>query len=340
MSKEQTFISRLAASGLCGRGGAGYPAAAKWEAVKAALGRSGRGYIIVNAAEDEPGVKKDAWVLEHGAAELVSGLEAALHYLGPDKIIKVYFFASRQYERLLAPGLAKVLAGRKHETLRQKWKFFAKPERPAYISGEETAILNIIEGRRAEPRLKPPYPTVSGLYHHPTLISNAETFYSAGLVAQGRYHGERLYTIGGDVKHRGVFSLPAAASAEEILRATHNYPEKDFFVIAGGSVCGEVWRSDQLQAPVEGSGLLLVMDGRQTKKRLLLERWLKFYEQESCGACTACREGTYRLRELFSQKDFDRRLFEDLLDNLESSSRCALGAGLAGIVKSLENNIK
>ena len=154
-----------------------------------------------------------------------------------------------------------------------------------------------------------------------------------------KYLGKRLYTLAGAVKHRGVFALPAEMSIEEILRATDNYPSFDFFVLAGGEVCGEVLRADQLSAPAEGSGLVMVYDLKKTNKKKLLDYWLKFYENESCGACTACREGSYRLRELFLAKKIDSAMFEDLLDNLEESSLCSLGSSLPVTVKSFLENI-
>ena len=341
MPKQAEIISKLEFAGLAGRGGAGFPVAKKWLAVKEALikSKNSRGYIIINAAEGEPGVKKDAWLLEHEAEEVLRGVKLAWDFLGQDKVAKIYLYWSKSYQASYGQNIKAILNGSKYHSLRNKLEFFLKPQEPSYICGEESAILNIIEGKRPEPRLRPPFPAEIGLFGAPTLVHNVETFYSVSLVDKDKYLGKRLYTLAGAVKHRGVFALPAEMSIEEILRATDNYPSFDFFVLAGGEVCGEVLRADQLSAPAEGSGLVMVYDLKKTNKKKLLDYWLKFYENESCGACTACREGSYRLRELFLAKKIDSAMFEDLLDNLEESSLCSLGSSLPVTVKSFLENI-
>lgn len=341
MPKQAELISKLEFAGLTGRGGAGFPVAKKWLAVKDALAntQASRGYIIVNAAEGEPGVKKDAWLLEHEAEEVLRGVKLAWDFFGRDKIAKIYLYWSKSYQSAFAKHIEVLLAGKNFHSLKGKLEFFLKPKEPSYVCGEESTILNIIEGKRPEPRLRPPFPAEHGLFGAPTLVSNVETFYSVSLVERDKYLEKRFYTLAGAVKHRGVFALPAAMSIEEILRTTDNYPNFDFFVLSGGEVCGEALRSDQLSAPVEGSGLIMVYDAKKTDKKKLLDYWLKFYEQESCGACTACREGSYRLRELFLARKMDSALFNDLLDNLEESSLCSLGSSLPLTVKSFLENI-
>ncbi len=341
MPKQADIITKLEFAGLTGRGGAGFPVAKKWLAVKRALAntKNTRGYIIINAAEGEPGVKKDAWLLEHEAEEVLRGVKLAWDFFGKDKIAKIYLYWSKTYQAQYGKNIKTILDSHKYRNLKGKLEFFLKPKEPSYVCGEESAILNIIEGKRPEPRLRPPFPADKGLFGAPTLIHNVESFYGVSLVERDKYLGKRLYTLAGAIKHRGVFELPAEMSVEEILRATNNYPSFDFFVIVGGEVCGEVLRSDQLAAPVEGSGLIMVYDAKRTDKKKLLDYWLKFYENESCGACTSCREGSYRLRELFLAKKIDSAMFEDLLDNLEESSLCSLGSSLPVTVKSFFENI-
>ncbi len=334
------IITKIEEFGLTGRGGAAFPTAQKWLAVKKALDTQDLGYIIVNGAEGEPGVKKDEYILAHKSEDLINGVYLAYKFLGSKKIKKVYFFLKHEYYKKYLSSIKKILIDKKYKSLAAKVEFVMKPETPSYICGEETAILNIIEGKRPEPRLKPPFPSQKGLFGKPTLINNVETLFDVSLIDKGVYQGERLYTLSGAVAHRGVFSLSPTMSAEEILRATNNYPSFDFFVITGGEVCGELLRSDQLQSPVEGSCLLMVLDKKNTDQKKLLDYWLKFYETESCGYCSACREGSYRLRELSQQKNYDKQLFSDLLDNMEESSVCALGSSLPQTVKSFFENIK
>lgn len=340
MAKILNILQKIEAAGLVGRGGARFPTAIKWASFQQSLKNREIGYIVVNAAEGEPGVKKDDYLLREKPEAVINGIFLANQFFGPAKIKKIYFFLKHEYYRDYSKKIKAILDAKKYRPLSKKLEFFVKPESPTYICGEETAIVNIISGRRAEPRLKPPFPTESGIHNHPTLINNVETFYNISLVGSDSYEGHRLYTLSGAVKHRGVFSLPATFSAREVLQATNNYPDFDFFVMTGGEVCGELLRSDQLQAPVEGSGLVMVFDRQKTDLKKLLAYWLKFYEAESCGLCAACREGGYRLRELSMQKDYDQQLFNDLLDDLEDSSFCALGSSLALTVKSMQENIK
>jgi len=339
MKKKLSLLQKIDQAGLCGRGGASYPTAKKWQLTKDFLKKANHGFIIVNAAEGEPGVKKDAYLLEKHTAEVIRGIDLAFKFLGQDKIAKVYFYLSDDYYQKYNFRIKKILAEKKYAVLDKKVVFFIKPNKLSYICGEESAILNIIEGKRIEPRLRPPFPSEKGLFQKPTLINNVETLYGVSLIDKGKYNNERLYTLAGAVKHRQVFSLPADYSVEEILQATSNYPDFPFFVMTGGEVCGEILNEKQLGAPVEGSGLLMVFDRTKTDLDKLLNYWLKFYERESCGACTACREGSYRLRELFASKQLKTVMFQDLLDNLEDSSLCALGSSLPQTVKSFLDNV-
>ncbi len=339
MSTKTSIIKKIEMAALVGRGGASFPVVRKWLAVKKNIKGSTKAYIVVNCAEGEPGVKKDAWLLENKTDLLIHGIFLAWHYFTPAKIEKIYIYLSKAYLQEYGKKLKAILANKKYDVLQKKIEFVLKPSEPAYISGEESAILNLIEGKRAEPRLKPPFPVDKGLFNKPTLIHNIETFYDIAMVDTNKYLGERLYTITGAVKHRGVFSLAANFSIEQILKATNNYPDFDFFVLSGGGVCGELWRSDQLFAPVEGSGLVMVYDKKKTDQKKLLHYWLQFYQTESCGACTACREGTHRLHELSLAKNINYELLHELLDNLEDSSLCTLGPSLALTLKSYFENI-
>lgn len=340
MSKTADILSKISSAALVGRGGASFPTAQKWAAVKAALKNKKLGYIIVNGAEGEPGLKKDGYIINHHPAEVIEGVYLADKFFGPAKIKQIYIFLNREYYRKYAAGVAKVLAAKKYRFLRDKTEFIIKPERLVYISGEESALLNLIEGKKVEPRLRPPYPTDCGLFGAPTLINNTETFYNIGRLSQGLYRDTRFYTVSGRVKRPGVYELPVNLTVEEVLRHTHNWPEFPFFVQVGGEASGEVLNSDQLTRPVEGAGSVMVYDLKKTDQAKLLRYWLKFYREESCGQCTICREGTYRLWEIINQKEFNSKLFWEIIESLENSSFCALGASLALPVKSYFNNIK
>jgi NADH:ubiquinone oxidoreductase subunit F (NADH-binding) len=339
MLKIPEILEKISDSGLVGRGGAAYPTAAKWAAVKDALATKRAGYIVVNGAEGEPGVKKDGYIFKNYPEEVINGVLLADKFLGPAKIKKIYIYLNHDYYRDYAPRLKKILVGKKYQALGRKAEFFLKPDKLTYISGEETTILNLIEGKMAEPRLKPPFPTKSGLHHQPTLINNPETFYNVSLAARDEYRGERFYTINGAVKKPGVYPLPAELNIEEVLRRTGNYPSFPFFVQIGGEASGEVLNSSQLVAPVEGAGSIMVYDATKTDHKKLVNFWLNFYRQQSCGQCTPCREGTYRLTEMFGQKDFDKKLFWKTIETMEKTSFCALGSSLAVPLKSYYQNV-
>lgn len=339
MNKTLSIIKKIEAAGLVGRGGASYPTAKKWAAVKAALSQRKVGYIVVNGAEGEPGVKKDGFLIEHYPQEVINGVYLADEFLGSAKIRKIYFFLNHRYQRDYGPGLRRVLEQSRYRKLREKLEFVLKPEDLTYISGEESALLNLIEGKKIEPRLRPPYPVEHGLYGYPTLVNNTETFYNVSLVAAGRFKDLRLYTISGAVKHRGVYSLPADLSLEEVLRRTRNYPDFPFFVQVGGEASGEFLNAKQLDRSATGAGSVMVFDAKKTKKDKLLHYLFDFYFHQSCGHCTACREGAYRLFQAAVRQEFSREKLEGLLANMAESSFCALGYSLPYAAGSYYKNI-
>ncbi|MEI6597129.1 MAG: NADH-ubiquinone oxidoreductase-F iron-sulfur binding region domain-containing protein, partial [bacterium] len=208
-----------------------------------------------------------------------------------------------------------------------------------YIGGEESAVLNAIEGCRIEPRLKPPFPTTIGLWNRPTLINNVETFYNVSLVEANQYVNKRFYTITGDCLNEGVYELSDNLTIEKVLKQTKNYPKFSFFTQIGGLASGEVFNSSQLRRPVLGAGSIAVYSLGKNNFKKVIKGWLDFFVNESCGQCTPCREGTYRLNEIFSKEKIDWELFNNLLDNLSDTSICALGGSVATPIKSFMKNV-
>lgn len=339
MKKTENILSLIDEAGLVGRGGASFSVAKKISLVKEALKARKFGYIIVNGAEGEPGVKKDGYILNNYPEEVINGIHLIYQFLGRQKIKHIYFFLSHDYYKKYSEKIKAVLSRKEYSSLEEKIIFVVKSEDLFYISGEETSLLNFIEGKKIEPRLKPPYPTDHGLFKAPTLINNVETFYDINLVSRGQFENERFYSINGAIKHRGVYHLPATLSIEEVLRHTGNLPDFPFFVQVGGEAAGEVLNSGQLDRPVEDAGSITVYDLKNTDKEKLLSYWINFFAAQSCGNCVACREGTYRLAELIKRKDFDKGLFKELIVNLEETSFCALGRSLPIVIKSYFLNI-
>jgi len=327
------ILSKIKKANLVGRGGAGFFVAEKWLSVAKALESKSadnkKCFVVCNAAEGEPGVMKDGCILEHYAARVIDGIKIAIDFLSAER---AFLYLNYAYHKKLNKKLASLIKDAKIE-------IFVKPINSGYIGGEESAILNAIEGKRIEPRLRPPFPTTSGLWGRPTLINNVETFYNVSLVAAGQFKNTRFYTISGDCPFEGVFELPDNLTVEKILKQTDNFPKFPFFIQVGGNVSGEVFNAKQLKRPASGAGAITVYSRAKNDFKKVVKNWLNFYVNESCGQCAPCREGIYRLRDVFMKEKIDWRLFNDLLDNLSDASFCALGAAAAVPIKSLIKNV-
>jgi NADH:ubiquinone oxidoreductase subunit F (NADH-binding) len=220
-----------------------------------------------------------------------------------------------------------------------KIELFKKDFSASYIGGEETSVLNHIEGRRVEPRFRPPFPVVAGLYGYPTLINNVETFYDIFMIERGEYRKTRFYTIDGDCLYTGVYEFPDDLAIDQILKKTDNYPKFDFFVQIGGNGAGFVYNSSQLDQAAGGSGSITVYSMIKHRPLDLIRGWIDFFQEESCGQCTACREGNYRLKEMLDEKEPDWQLFYDILINLGESSFCGLGTASGWAVGTYIKNV-
>jgi len=308
------IIDQLKNSGLRGRGGANFPTGLKWEAVRNAPAE--KKYIICNASEGEPGVEKDFFILDKYPEEVVKGISIALEEIGNSS---AYIYLNPDYFTRLEKKMKEAIGD-------LPIVLFKKPH--GYICGEESTILNIIEGKEARPRLKPPFPTEKGLWGQPTLINNVETFYQVARIAEGTYKADRFYTLGGKSKNKGVFCLPEDLTIKQVLEQTGNQPDFDFFVQIGGEMSGEILVPSELERPVSGAGAVIVYKTSEDPLALM-RKWAGFFMDQSCGQCIPCREGTYRLNEALEKKDFDRDLVEDLLFVLAETSLCPLGRGAA-----------
>lgn len=216
---KNNLLAKIEAAALVGRGGASFPVALKWFSIFNALKKETEAYIVVNAAEGEPGVKKDGFILEKHTEDFLDGLKLAFEFLDSKKVKKIYLFINKEYFKKSALKIKKLLEQKKYQELANKFDFFLKPIDSGYIGGEETAILNIIEGKKAEPRFRPPFPTTFGLFAKPTMVNNVETFVDVALVSRGEYKNDRFYTISGAVKKPGVYRFPALMPIEAILKA-------------------------------------------------------------------------------------------------------------------------
>lgn len=327
------ILNKLKKAELVGCGGACFPTAEKWDMVKKAPGKTK--FVICNASEGEPNVFKDEHIFIHWPQKVIDGMKLAIDFLSQgNKCIKGYIYINHDYYQKYGPKLRRLI-----KKANMPIELFLKPKTSGYIGGEETTILNIIEGKKGEPRLRPPYPTTSGLWNAPTLVNNVETLYHVSLINSGEYDGHRFYTVDGDCPREGVFKLPGNLSVEKVLKETNNMPNYNFFVQVGGGISGEILNSRQLKKPVGGVMSITIYRTSKWKPRDLIEKWVKFFVNESCGQCTPCREGNYRLLEILEAKKPDWQLFSDLLDNLEETSFCGLGCIVPIPIKSYIKNI-
>jgi NADH:ubiquinone oxidoreductase subunit F (NADH-binding) len=319
------IIDKIKEANLRGRGGAGYPTAVKWEMVSKAAGEVK--YVICNVSEGEPLVTKDGYILEKYPETVIAGMKLALEAVGASKGI---IYLRKDYYKKYKVNLTKLIGSLPLEIFE---------ETCGYLGGEETTLLEVIEGNRAEPRFKPPYPPQSGLYGCPTLINNLETFYSVAKIAAGEYRGTRFYTISGDIKNAGVFEFDESLPISRILENSENLPEFDFFVQAGGGASGTILLPSELDAPLSGAGSIVVFSKEKTDLSDLMKKWAEFFINENCGKCVPCREGVYRLNEMLQDKSFDPAAALEIVAVLKETSFCPFGKGVANSFESLINKL-
>lgn len=321
----KNIISKLKKSGLLGRSGSGFPTGLKWELVKKT--RAKKKYIICNAAEGEPGVFKDSFILRNYPKEVIEGIRIALDTI--DNSTAFIYLRKDNYQKFKKK--LKRLIGKLPITLFKKTG--------DYIAGEETSVCEAIEGKMAHPRIKPPYVSRSGLFGYPTLVNNVETLYWVTKIAKGEYKKNRFYSISGDVKNKGVYELSEKWSIKKILKETNNFPVFDFFVKAGGGVCGEILLPKELKKPVCGAGAIVVFNRKKTNLFTLMREWAEFLHAGNCDKCTPCREGVYRILKMLEKGKVDKNLLEDFFFVLEETSLCSLGriipSTFRGVIKKL-----
>lgn len=313
------FIEQLKQSGLLGRSGSNFPVWKKWQAVKEAP--SAKKFVVCNASEGEPDVFKDAFILEKYLGEVINGVKIALQEVGA---ITAYIYLNKNFYLKYKNKLRDLIENFPIELFEKQG---------GYLAGEETSIINAIEGKRAEPRIKPPFPTEKGLWGKPTLINNVETFYWVSKIAKGEYNHNRFYCISGDpsdssgqaAPNKGVFELPESYTIEQVLRETKNYPDFSFFLQVGGGAVGEILLDSELNQPIKGLASIIIFDKEKTDPWALMKKWAEFLTQENCGQCAPCREGLYRIKEALQEEPLNKETLQEFFSVLEKTSLCPYG---------------
>jgi len=350
-------IGQIERSGLRGRGGAGFSFSAKKQASRSALGT--RKYIICNADEGDPGAFSDKWLLEERPHSVLFGMMAAGMVTGADTGI-LYIRGEYPEAVTAVKNAVRELVSEKI-TSRNLWKcdkeftFHVVEGAGAYICGEETSLINSLEGLRPEVRTRPPYPATYGLFGLPTLLSNVETFANIRyILTEGgeayaalgteKSPGTKLVSLDGAFNSPGLFEVRMGTPLREVfedLGGGTRYPVKAFQI--GGPLGGIVPSEmvDRLTLDFESfsaNGFLLGHAGvvsvpEEFSISELLWHLFEFTSRESCGKCFPCRLGAKRGEELLAGairegRKIDRELFNDLLDTMQLGSLCALGGGL------------
>lgn len=327
------ILKKIKQAKLVGRGGACFPVDMKWKAVKDTS--ASEKYIVCNASEGEPGIKKDGHILDNYPERVIEGMRLARKYLehrDPKVKVRSYIYINEDYFEKYEENLKEAME--EDDDI----EFFVKPEGSGYIGGEETSLLNVMEGKRAEPRLRPPFPTTEGLWGKPTIVNNVETLYNVSLVHHGEYKNKRFYTLGGKCKNKGVYYLADNLTIEKILEKTDNYPRFPFFVQVGGDASGKVLNSGQLKTQAGGAASITIYK-LKTPPEKVIKGWLDFFLNQSCGQCTPCREGVYRLVNIMEQEKVNWHLFGEVLNNLKETSFCGLGCAVPVPILSYIENV-
>ena len=337
----EKVIDELEASGLQGRGGAGFPAHFKWRSLRQQA--ETERYLVCNADEGEPGTFKDREVILRRPHLLLEGLAITASTIGASDIY-IYIRGEFRAERT---ALENALADA--GDLLSEYDFVLVDGHGAYICGEETALIESLEGKRGMPRLKPPFPTERGFRGKPTLMHNVETLACVPAIVarggawfkdQGRTEaGTKLYCVSGHVRQPGVYELPLGVTLDELVEAAGGYEGEPRAFSPGGASSGFLPMSER-QRPLDygnlakagsmlGSAGVVVLDSTVDIARAA--RWqLEFFEEESCGQCAPCRIGTRYLHKRLEAfvKDGKRSALEHVEDiawEMEEGSICGLG---------------
>ena len=323
-------------SGLRGRGGSGFPAGAKWEQTASAAG--GRRYVIGNASEGEVGAFKDRHMLEKDPFSFIEGLALAACAVGA-AVALVYLRA--EYGHLVAP-LEKAVAqvkGKGWLTIRgREVDILVRRGAGGYVCGEETALMESLEGRRGEPRPRPPFPPTRGLHGMPTLINNVETLMNIPwIVANGadrframgthRSPGTKVFSVSGDVDWPGVYELEMGRPLRDLVELAGG---RDVKMVQVGGACGRVLPAGGMDVPLSyetvlGAGPVMVFDRSRDVVDIMC-RTMGFFASESCGKCTPCREGTQAMAEVLSRIAVGEGVRRDLAALVELSEAMALAS--------------
>ena len=335
------IISILEDANLRGLGGAGFPAGRKWRVLR---GQPEPRMIAVNIDEGEPGTFKDRYYLERDPHRFIEGTLIA-YWAIEAKAIYIYLRDEYAGCRAMLEGELEAL---KQDPPCELPPIHLRRGAGAYICGEESAMIESMEGKRGMPRLRPPYVAEVGLFGHPTLEQNMETLHwtreiiekgAAWFTSHGRHDrkGLRSFSVSGRVQEPGVHLAPAGITMRELIDEYCGgmLPGHEFYGYFPGGASGGILPASLGDIPLDfdtlqpygcfiGSAAVIVLSDKDSARTLALNA-MRFFEDESCGQCTPCRAGTAKAVDLMEQAEWDRLLLEDLAKTMEDASICGLG---------------
>ncbi|KQV48019.1 NADH dehydrogenase [Pelomonas sp. Root1217] len=364
-------IAEVKTSALRGRGGAGFPTGLKWSFMPRQF--PGQKYLVCNSDEGEPGTCKDRDLLMFNPHQVIEGMAIAAYAMGitvgynyiHGEIFEVY----ERFEAALEEARAAGYLGDKIMGSEFSFQLHGHHGFGAYICGEETALLESLEGKKGQPRFKPPFPASFGLYGKPTTINNTETFAAVPWIIRngGQAYleigkpnngGTKLFSVSGDVEKPGNFEVPLGTSFETLLELAGGVRKgrKLKAVIPGGSSAPVLPADVMMQCTMDydsiakagsmlGSGAVIVIDDSRCMVQSLL-RLSYFYAHESCGQCTPCREGTGWMHRVLERiyhgegRAEDLDLLNSVADNIQGRTICALGDAAAMPVRAMIKHFK
>jgi NADH-quinone oxidoreductase subunit F len=349
------LIEQVRDSGLRGRGGAGFPAGLKWGFMPK---EDVTKYVCINTDEGEPGTFKDRLLVEHDPHSVIEGAIIAAYAVGAQRafiyIRGEFFLGVKRWIKAIDSAYREGFLG--ENILGSGYSLDMSVHRGAgaYICGEETALINSLEGKRGEPRIKPPYPAESGLWDRPTLVHNVETLANiAPIINRGadwyrsigteRSTGSKLFCVSGHVRQRGNFELPLGTPLREIIfeHAGGMRGDKPFKACIPGGASTPMLTAEHLDVRMDfesvtdvgsmlGTGAIVVME-EGTDMVDVARRLMRFFVHESCGKCTPCRGGTRQLVDTLDRivggqgKESDIDLLQSICRNMIGHTFCPMG---------------
>jgi len=347
-------VNEISASNLRGRGGAGFPTGRKW----GFLPKDGRPrYLVCNCDEAEPGTFKDRMLLSATPFQLIEGMVLSAYAINAAKIFLYirgeFLDGSRVFRRSLATAYERGFVGQRILGSHYSVDIAIHRGAGAYICGEETAMLESIEGKRGEPRLKPPFPAIAGLYGMPTVVNNVETLcYVPHIINRGatwfasigpqRSPGPKIMSVSGHIQRPGNYEVPLGISAGELIELAGGlFPNRTLKAIQPGGGSSAAIFPEDLDTGIDfdslaakktmlGSGGFVVMDDTTCMVRAALTL-ARFFETESCGQCTPCREGGQWVARLMRRLEAgegsapDIRVLETINQTITGTNLCPLG---------------